>query len=172
MTSTKYALIPLLILALISSGCSSSQVVTDLEVAVDAVSVALPILAGAAGFPPSLVTQATVYLSAVNGCLSQASTILAGAGTDGAKSAQIAAACATSAAPAVPAQYQALANAISAVAGDLARFLAGLPQPVAMARTAGAGHVTKFSARDTERLRHANALAIANATRLALMQGK
>lgn len=168
------AIVLVLIFALILSGCSSSQVVTDLEVAVDAVSVALPVLGGVAGLPPAVATAVEGYLSAVNNCLAQASTILAEPNlTDAQKAAQITAACTTAAVPNVPAQYQALANAIANVAGDLAKFLAGLPTGT-VALTPGASHAgktTKFSGRDLERISHAKVVAATNAQRLASMHG-
>ena len=81
----------LIILTLLSA-CTSSQIVTNLEIALDAISAGLPILGTVSGVPADVVTSAETYLTAANSALGQASTILAGGGTAAEKSALIIAA--------------------------------------------------------------------------------
>ena len=163
--------IALLVLALVLSGCTSNQVITSLEVAVQAVTVALPVLSALGGIPPDLANASVSYASAVNQALSQASQILDSTGTDAEHAALIAAAFAGIAVPVVPAQYQALASVIQALATDVAHFLGGLPgASIAMARTSGPAHFTKWSDAEKGRITAAHQKAVANAVVLAALR--
>lgn len=145
---------------LILSACGASQVITDLELAVDAAAVALPLIGPSAGLPPALQAQIQGYLTATSMACGQAADILAGPGTDAAKGAEIAAVFAGIAVPAVPAQYQGIASAVQQVAVLVAKFLGGLPvastQPLAVrapgSRPAVPGNVTKLSDSDRAKL--------------------
>jgi hypothetical protein len=162
-----------LIILILLSSCTSSQIVSNLEIALDAISAGLPILATVSSVPADVVTSAETYLTAANSALGQASTILAGGGTDAEKSALIIAAFAGIAAPAIPAQYQAIAQLVSVVAADVAKFLAGLPSAQGAANAAKYGDpTTKWSDRDRARLAHALSVANANSVALAKLRGK
>jgi hypothetical protein len=151
----------LMLVALISlAGCGSSQVIGNLELAVDAISVALPLIGPAAGLPADTQSQIQRYLGATSAAIAQASDILAGPGDDATKAAQITAAFAGIAVPVVPAKYQGIAQAVQQVATLVARFLATLPspstQPIALrapgAKASVPGATTKLSAGDLRRL--------------------
>jgi hypothetical protein len=159
-------------LILILSGCSTSQVLSNLQIALDAVSVALPILAGLTGVPAPVVAAVESYVQATNTALGQASTILAGAGTDAQKAAQIAAAFAAIAVPVVPAQYAVLVQLVATLAADVAQFLAGVPAATAAVAHASGATMTKWSTRDREVLAHCTAVANSNAIALAKIAGK
>jgi hypothetical protein len=141
-------------------GCGTSQIISNLELAVDAVSVALPLVGPAAGLPVDVQTQVGQYLVATSKAIGQASDILAGPGDDATKAAQITAAFAGIAAPIVPAKYQAIAQAVQQVATLVAKFLGSLPvastQPIAVrapgARAALPGQATALSKGDLARL--------------------
>jgi len=142
------------------SGCGTNQVITNLELAVDAVQVALPLIGPAAGLPADLQGQIQTYLGATSQAIGKASDILSGPGDDAAKAAQITAAFAGIAAPIVPVKYQGIATAVQQVAVLVSKFLAGLPspstQPIAV-RAPGShpivpGQTTKLSASDLSRL--------------------
>lgn len=141
-------------------GCGTSQVIGNLELAVDAVSVALPLIGPAAGLPADLQAQIQQYLAATNTAIGQASVILSSPASDAAKAAEIAAAFAGVAVPAVPAKYQGIASAVQQVAVLVSKFLAGLPvastQPLAVrahaAIVATPGKTTPFSISDQKRL--------------------
>lgn len=139
---------------LLLAGCGTSQVITSLELAIDAVAAALPLIGPAAGLPADLTAQLEGYLGATSTAVSQASDILAGPGTDEQKAAQIVAAFAGIAVPIVPAKYQGIATAIQQVAQMVAKFLATLPSPALVsARAAGVTeHTTVFSEGDLRRL--------------------
>ena len=126
MTKRSIGITLLLALLLPLAGCGNSPI-TYLNLAVEALEVAVPLIGPAAGIPPGVVTQVGIYLGGVSQAISQASDILAGPGTDAEKTAQIVAAFAGIAAPIVPAQYQALVSAIQTVAADIAKFIASLP---------------------------------------------
>src|ERR1700734_2400403 len=153
-------------------GCTSTQIVDSLQVALDAISVALPVLGTVSSVPPDLLASVETYLTAANSALGQASTILTGGGTDAEKTALIVAAFASIAVPAIPAQYAPIAQIVSAVAADVAQFLASLPSStsagIAATKTWGnsaavMGHTThKWSVKDLAKLAHAKATANAN----------
>jgi hypothetical protein len=120
---TKTALAAVLILSLISAGCTASAI-DILNLAVGALEIALPLVAPAAGIDPTTASAVESYLAATSAAISQASDILAGPGTDAQKAAAIAQAFAGIAKPLVPAKYTALVNAVQEVAKYVAQFLA------------------------------------------------
>lgn len=104
--------------------CSQNDVITSLQLSVDAASVALPLVAQSAGITPALEIQLENYLQATNTAISQASTILAGPGTPQEKSAAILAAFSADVIPVMPAGTPlAVVQAIQAVSQDVAKFL-------------------------------------------------
>ena len=162
------AIAALLILSLV--GCTPSQVVSDLQIALDAITVALPVLGTLTGVPADVVTAVISYSAATNQALGQAATILDGPGTDAEKAAAIAAAFAGIATPLVPAQYTALATLVGTIAGDVAVFLASVPAlGTQMAREAAAKspHATKWSMDERIKLSRAHNVASDNAAKLA-----
>ena len=161
MTYARVSLATLLILVLALTGCGSA--VNDLQVALDAITTAFPLIAGLTGVPAATTAEVVNYLDAANNALDQASTILAGPGTDAQKTAQIVAAFAAVVAPVVPSQYSALASLVQAIAGDVAKFLAGLPA------TTSTG-TTTLSQVDRNKLAHASTVAGSN--RVALRKLK
>src|ERR1035438_6342824 len=122
---TKTAIAALMIGCLI--GCGQTTVIQNLQITLDAITAAFPIIAGLTTIPPATVTDVESYLDATNTALAQASTILAGPGTDAQKAAQIAAAFAAIAQPVVPSQYTSIVTLIGTVSKDVATFLASLP---------------------------------------------
>lgn len=127
------------------TGCGVSPV-TTLELAVGAAEVALPLIPGV---PADVAAAVESYLSATSSAITQASTILAGPGTDAQKAAAITAAFAGIAVPVVPAQYQALATAVAKVAQYVEQFL--VASGSAVSTTAGSP-THAVSAKDTGRL--------------------
>jgi len=162
-----------LILILCLASCTSSQTVTDLEVALDAISVGLPILGTVSGVPANVITAAEAYLAAANDALGQASAILVGPGTDAQKSALIIAAFASVAQPVIPPQYAAIGQLVNLVATDIAKLIAGLPSPNGIRAQTVLGDPThKWSSGDLSRIAHAKSVASSNATALAKLRGK
>lgn len=168
-TKLRAALAVIVILALV--GCSTGTVITNLQTALDAISAVIPILGTITGVPVDDVSAAETYVQAANQALGQASTILAGSGTDASKAAQIAAAFAGIAAPVVPAQYANIVALVQTVAGDVAQFLASVPATSTAAANAIAtgGHTTKWSDADRARLARATVTANANAAKCQTM---
>jgi len=144
---TKTTLILTIIAVIIAAclcltGCAVSPV-TTLELAVGAIEIALPLIPGV---PTDVATAVESYLSATSAAITQASTILAGTGSDAQKAAAITAAFAGIAEPLVPAQYQSLATAVQKVAQYVAQFLTS---------TGSAANTTSthaLSAKDASRL--------------------
>lgn len=138
------ALVAALLLILI--GCTTSPV-TTLELAVGAAEVAIPLIPGV---PPAIAAAVESYLSATSTAITQASTILAGPGTDAQKAAAITQAFAGIAAPVVPPQYQALATAVQKIAGYVAQFL--ITSGSAVSTTTAGSPTHAPSAKDAGRL--------------------
>lgn len=113
--------------AFTQTGCQSA--LDWLELAVGALEAALPLVAPAAGVDPATIASVNTYLAATSQAIGEASSILAGSGTDAQKATAIVAAFAGIAAPVVPAQYSALVAAVVLVAKYVAQFLAKLPAP-------------------------------------------
>ena len=122
---TKTAIAAFLIVCLM--GCGQTTVIQNLQISLDAITAAFPIIAGLTTIPSATVTDIEHYLDATNTALAQASTILAGPGTDAQKAAQITAAFAAIAQPVVPAQYANIVTLIGTIAKDVNTFLASLP---------------------------------------------
>ena len=72
-------------------GCGQATVIQNLQLTLDAVTAAFPIIVGLTTMSPSTATDVENYLDATNTALGQASTILAGTGTDAQKAALVAA---------------------------------------------------------------------------------
>jgi hypothetical protein len=125
MKTLKASLAVVLVLALV--GCGTSTVISNLQLAIDAVTAGLPIIANLTGVPPATVAQVTQYLNDVNTALGDASLILSATATDAQKAAKIAADFAAIVKPDVPAQYQAILGLVATIAQDVAQFLASLP---------------------------------------------
>lgn len=112
---------------LLLTGCTNNQVITDLTLAVDALEIALPLIGPSAHLPPDLEAQIQAYLGATSQAITQASDILAGAGTDAQKAAAITAAFAGIAQPLIPPQYAGIGAAVAQVASLVSKFLGSLP---------------------------------------------
>ena len=161
-----------ILLCITLAACSTATVITDLQVALDAISVALPILGSLTGVPPDVSNAVASYVTAANSALGQASTILVGSGTDAEKAAQIAAAFAGIAAPVVPSQYAELAQLVATVAKDVAAFLASVPGGPQLLTAAKAPHTTKWSSLELVRLANLRSVATDNAAKLAKLPRK
>lgn len=161
----------ILALAISQVGCSTSTVITDLQVALDAISVALPVIGGLAGVPADVSAAVTKYATAANQALGEASTILANPGTDASKASAIAAAFAGIAVPVIPAQYIALAGLVGTIAADVAAFLGSVPAMPAAARARAmlTPRTTEWTLDERIKLGHAHSTAQDNAAKLAKM---
>ena len=144
---TKTAIVFLLIFSLV--GCGANQVLANLQLALDAVSLALPIVGAYTGAPPELITSIVTYCDQANTALGQAAPILSGPGTDAQKAAQITALFASIAVPDVPAKYAPLVALVATLAGDIAKFLASLPAaPASKTLAASKPSTTTLSSAD------------------------
>ena len=172
--SRNLAALVAILLCITLAGCSTATVITDLQVALDAVSVALPILSSLTGVPPDVANAVTSYVTAANSALGQSSTILSGPGTDAEKAAAIASAFAGIAVPIVPPQYAALASLVQTLAKDVAAFLASVPSSASVAKLAAAKapHTTTWSSSERDKLAHATSTANSNAAALAKLPRK
>jgi hypothetical protein len=155
---TRIAIAAFLIVCLM--GCGQTTIIQNLQLTLDAITTAFPIIAGLTTMPPATVTDVGNYLDATNTALGQASTILAGTGTDAQKAAQITAAFASIAAPVVPAQYASIVTLIGTVAKDVSTFLASLPAPTVTT-------TTTLTANNRAALSRASVSAAGNKSKLA-----
>lgn len=160
----RIALVTLLLVGLWA--CTSNQIIQSLTVAVDAAEVAVPLVAGAAGVPPAVVTMLENYLGAVSQALAQTTDILAKGEPPAQEAADITAAFAGATLPVLPPGLPgAVAAAVQKVAMLVAQFLAQLPAKTAAAARANA--ITpappQFSKKDLAKLGalHERAVALA-----------
>jgi hypothetical protein len=165
-TYGKPVLASVLILALLASACTSSQIVTTLDAVVSAAEIAIPIIGTAAGLPPAISNLIVTYLAEVSTATGQAATILAGPGTSAQKTAQIIAAFAQVASgltlpPGTPAQ---VVTVVNAVVQAVLQFLSNFPVSPAMV----AAPVIKLNASDVKKLAGLKTRSDAN---LAKLQG-
>src|ERR1039458_8317197 len=119
---TKTSIALLLTVLLFASGCTSSQIIADIQIGLDAITTLLPIL-GTLGVPAAIQSDVATYAAATNAAFGKAATILAGPGTDPEKAALIVASFAAIAKPLLPAQYPSLVTQFSLIARALAKFL-------------------------------------------------
>lgn len=161
----------LLVAALLMlTACPAVQTpIQKLQIAIQAISVGLPIIGGLTGVPADVITDVLRYLGEANDALSQSATILQGPGTDAQKAAQITAAFASIAKPEVPVKYQAIVDVVATVATDVAAFLANYP---AGELKATAPKTTQLSAQDLTALRHAREKAAANTAAIEKLKAK
>src|ERR1035438_4173487 len=85
---TKTSIALLLTVLLFASGCTSSQIIADIQIGLDAITALLPIL-GTLGVPAAIQSDVATYAAATNTAFGKAATILAGPGTDPEKAALI-----------------------------------------------------------------------------------
>ena len=160
-TKTSIALI--LTVLLFASGCTSSQIIADIQIGLDAITTLLPIL-GTLGVPAAIQSDVATYAAATNAAFGKAATILAGPGTDPEKAALIVGSFAGIAKPLVPAQYASLVTQVAAIAQDVENFL--LTLPAAKPATLGTAKTAKTTAWSTSQQ-----TALAKASYTALTNG-
>jgi hypothetical protein len=117
----------LVLAVLLCAACGAAEVVTGLELAIDAAEAVLPAIATAANVPPATVTLIDNYLAAVATALSQTSALLASSSASGTavEAGQITALFAQALVPVLPAGTpQAVAAAVQAVGKAVANFVA------------------------------------------------
>ena len=168
----KYGSAVTLAAILVLFGCSSSQIVSNLQLVVDGVSAALPAIASATGLPASTVASVETYLSQVNTAAESAATILASTATAQQKAAQIAAAFAGIVQPDLPPSAQAIAGLVQTIVQDISKFLisVGAPLPGAMS-PASVPSNAKLSAADLSKLTTIHSKIAENGVKLARMKG-
>jgi hypothetical protein len=157
------------LLALILVGCTASPI-QELQLALDAITAALPVIGSLTGVPAPVVNAVLEYLQAANGALGQVPAILEGPGTDAQKAAQIVALFANVAAPVVPAQYQALVNLVATVVEKIATFLSNYSSVAH--RAGGSLKTTKLSDQQIAELNQASITAQMNAVKLRAVLGR
>ena len=165
MRTTRAPLAVLLVAILILVGCTTDQVVADLQIGLQAITALFPLIAGAFGAPASVTNSVVAYAIAANSAFSQADTILLSNASTATKTAQIVALFAAVEAPVVPAQYSALASQVSTIAADVAKFLAALPAATPAAARAQPAPTT-LSAASRTKLIQAQTVAASNAEKL------
>ena len=151
------------ILIISLAGCSTTPL-QILDLAVSAAEIALPLALPAAGVDPATTAAVESYLQATSSAIAKTSDILSGPGTPASKSAQIIAAFAGIAAPVIPAQYQALVNAIQQVAQYVAQFIGSLPPPTVAGKMSA--RISTVSPADTAKLAQIKARALSLSVRI------
>lgn len=150
MTRRSFSALPFLapLLALVS--CGTATVISALQLAVDAVTIAVPLIAAVTGVPAATVNLLLSYLGQVSQAISGAAKILAEPGTPAQQAAAIVALFASIAAPDLRGLPGAIVSAIQLVAKRVGEFLGHFPLSQAMASNQG---TVKFSDDDLRKLR-------------------
>ena len=161
-----------LVACLLSVGCAPGQLYSNLQLALDAIQVAFPVISAAAGLPPDVVAVVSAYLGATNDALGKAITILSGPGSDAQKAAAITAAFAGIAKPIIPAQYQAIAGIVQTIAQKVADFLASLPTVTPGAALKTQPLPAALTAAQTAALAKAQTTYAANAAKITALKAK
>ena len=140
----------LLVGVFLMTGCSQGQVVSNLETAIQAAELILPLIGPSSGLDAATQTQIVGYLRASSTCLDQASTILKdGSLAPAQQAAGIAAACSAAVAPTLPAGTP--ANVASLV-GNLALALEKFLAPFVAQRATPAAAAVKLSPSNAARI--------------------
>lgn len=149
-TQTFLLALLVVVLALLLVACSSSTLITSLQLVEDAVTVAIPVLQ-AAGVDPAALAQAQTYLTAVETATTQATTELASTDTAAVKAAKIASYFAAAVAPDIGNAQ--VAAVVRAVAAAVQSFLALLnPGQAAAVAHLNQGQTTVASAPQSAKL--------------------
>ena len=163
MTRRSFALFAAAIAPLLTMiGCGTNQIIQALQLAVDAASVAIPIVAAATGVPAATVTLLMAYLQAVSTAIDGAVPILDGTGTPSQKAAAILALFASIKVPNLTGLPAAIVSAIQLVAQRVAEFLAHFAAPKLGAMGAKANQPAPVSTADHSKLQAIAAKAQAN----------
>ena len=147
----KFLTAPVLIAILLLTACTPSTLVSSLQIAVDAVTVAIPVLA-AAGVDSATLMQVQTYLTAVSTATEEAATELATSDTSAVKVSKIVADFAGVVAPVIG--NPRVSAVVQAVAAAVQSFLTLLQQqqPSGPAAKAIASTVVKPSFADRSKL--------------------
>ena len=171
-----FALVAVLTLGMCA--CSETQIISAVEVAIDAAEVALPLVAGLAGVPPALVAQLLDYLQAASQALSQVSAVLAKGGSQASIAVQITQILSTVVSQDAVIQQEigplggAVAAAISAVMKDIQNILNTYGAPSTTAKATFGSGTYHFTGKNLARLDAAQAKAIALAAKIEAAKAK
>jgi len=147
-----------ILLCLVMVACTQTQIITDIDVALTAASIALPIVASAVGLPPATVTAIINWIQVALKGLSATSDALVTGGPKAVVAAKITAALAgvVSSMPDLQGLPASIASVVQALANDVQGILAQYGTN-ALTLSAGksdalGGNNTHFRTRDRQRL--------------------
>jgi phage-related protein len=147
--------------------CGTSAVIQALQLAVDAASIAIPLVASVTGVPPQTVALLLTYLEQVSRAIDGAATILASAGTPAQHAVAILALFAGIAIPDLTGIPAAIVSAVKLVAERVAAFLANFNQSKLNAMGVQAQQPQTVSSGDRAKLAGIGAKAQANLAAIA-----
>ena len=137
-------------------GCTQSQVISDMDIALSAAQVAIPIVAGAAGLSAAQTAQILTWIQAAVKALGSVSNRLSVGGTTAEISAGITAdlASVVAAAPYLQGLPASIATVVGALAGDLQNVLTtyGMKSSLMAASRPAAGASIHFGRSDQKRI--------------------
>lgn len=119
--------------------CTGTQITTTLQTVVDAVSIALPILAATTGMTPAQDQEITKYLKTVSTAIKETTAELATMDSSAIKAGKIAGFFAAAALPAIPGlspTVQMILQTVSAAVGQFLSTLRAAPSPTVSAVSA------------------------------------
>jgi hypothetical protein len=137
MWTRRLAVVIVIAVCLCMAGCTQSQIINDIDIALSAAQVAIPLVAGAAGLPAAQIGEILSWIRAAVNALGSVSNRLSIGGSTGAVSAGITADLANVAAsvPDLQGVPASIASAVQALATDVQKVLATYGQKSSLALT-------------------------------------
>ena len=156
MWTRKLAVVIVIAVCLCMIGCTQSQIINDIDIALSAAQVAIPIVAGAAGLPAAQMAEILTWVQAAVKALGSVSNRLAVGGSTGVVAAGITADLAgvVASVPDLQGVPASIASVVQALATDVQNVLAtyGAKSSLALSSHSALGVRVQFGRSDQQRI--------------------
>ena len=156
MWTRKLAVVIVIAVCLCMIGCTQSQVINDIDIALSAAQVAIPIVAGAAGLPAAQVAEILTWIQAAVKALGSVSNRLSVGGSKGEVAAGITADLAgvVASEPDLQGVPASIASVVQTLATDVQKVLAtyGAKPSVALSSHSALGSEVHFGSSDQKKI--------------------
>ncbi len=156
MWTRRLAVVIAIAVCLCTIGCTQSQIINDIDIALSAAQVAIPIVAGAAGLPAAQMAEILSWIRAAVNALGSVSNRLSIGGSTGAVSAGITADLAgvVASVPDMQGVPSSIATVVEALATDVQKVLAtyGQKSSLALRSHSALGIRVQFGRSDQKRI--------------------
>ena len=156
MWTRRLALVVAIAVCVCMIGCTQSQIINDIDIALSAAQVAIPIVAGAAGLPAAQMAEILTWIQAAVKALGSVSNRLSVGGSTGVVSAGITADLAgvVASVPDMQGVPSSIATAVQALATDVQKVLAtyGTKSSIALRSHSALGVRVQFGRSDQKKI--------------------